>query len=184
MIEVVEKFEFEWVKEFCDQFVYIELMMEKQKMIMNDFLDCDVFVYVYDKGWMCVQVFFICQGKLIECDVSMFLMYQEVDEEFLIYIGQFYFKNNYFLFKEILVFDSVDRDMISEFLEIVVYQLKKGLKKELFLFVYKNVKIVLWEKFLLIEWDEEWLIGAVEWFGEVLNIYMLYWIEVFDNFNI
>lgn len=50
--------------------------------------------------------------------------------------------------------------------------------------VYKNVKIVLKEKFFLIEWDEECLIGVVYKFGEVLNIYILYRIEVFDNLNI
>ena len=37
----------------------------------------------YDKGWMCVQVFFIRQGKLIERDVSMFPIYNEPEEGFL-----------------------------------------------------------------------------------------------------
>ena len=44
----------------------------------------------YDKGWMCVQVFFVRQGKLIERDVSMFPVYDEPEEEFLTYLGQFY----------------------------------------------------------------------------------------------
>lgn len=75
---------------------------------------------------------FIRQGKLIERDVSMFPMYQEADEEFLTFIGQFYSKNNHFLPKEILVPDSVDRDMITELLETAVHQPKKGPKKSCF----------------------------------------------------
>ncbi len=45
-------------------------------MTMTDFTDRDVFGYAFDKGWMCVQVFFIRQGKLIERDVSMFPVLQ------------------------------------------------------------------------------------------------------------
>ena len=41
-------------------------------MMTNDFTDRDVFGFAYDKGWMCVQVFFVRQGKLIERDVSLF----------------------------------------------------------------------------------------------------------------
>ncbi len=123
-------------------------------MTMNDLLDRDVFAYAYDKGWMCVQVFFIRQGKLIERDVSMFPMYQEADEEFLTFIGQFYSKNNHFLPKEILVPDSVDRDMITELLETAVHQPKKARKRGALL-AHKNAKIALREKFSLIERDEE-----------------------------
>ena len=41
-------------------------------MTLTDLLDRDVFGYSVDKGWMCVQVFFIRQGKLIEREVSLF----------------------------------------------------------------------------------------------------------------
>ncbi|UTY65262.1 excinuclease ABC subunit UvrC [Bacillus velezensis] len=184
MAEAAEKLEFERAKEFRDQLAHIESTMEKQKMTMNDLLDRDVFAYAYDKGWMCVQVFFIRQGKLIERDVSMFPMYQEADEEFLTFIGQFYSKNNHFLPKEILVPDSVDRDMIGELLETAVHQPKKGPKKELLLLAHKNAKIALREKFSLIERDEERSIGATERLGEALNIYTPHRIEAFDNSNI
>ncbi|MBT2574187.1 excinuclease ABC subunit UvrC [Bacillus sp. ISL-51] len=184
MTEAAEKLEFERAKEFRDQLTHIESTMEKQKMTMNDLVDRDVFAYAYDKGWMCVQVFFIRQGKLIERDVSMFPMYQEADEEFLTFIGQFYSKNNHFLPKEILVPDSVDQDMIEQLLETGVHQPKKGPKKELLMLAHKNAKIALREKFSLIERDEERSIGAAEGLGEALNIYTPHRIEAFDNSNI
>ncbi|EHL2577187.1 excinuclease ABC subunit C, partial [Listeria monocytogenes] len=90
MQEAAENMEFEKAGEFRDQINAIETTMEKQKMTMNDFVDRDVFGYAIDKGWMCVQVFFIRQGKLIERDVSQFPFYNDADEDFLTFIGQFY----------------------------------------------------------------------------------------------
>ncbi|HBI2243776.1 TPA: excinuclease ABC subunit C, partial [Listeria monocytogenes] len=83
MQEAAENMEFEKAGEFRDQINAIETTMEKQKMTMNDFVDRDVFGYAIDKGWMCVQVFFIRQGKLIERDVSQFPFYNDADEDFL-----------------------------------------------------------------------------------------------------
>lgn len=184
MQEAAEQLEFERAKELRDQIAYIDSTMEKQKMTMSDLSDRDVFAYAYDKGWMCVQVFFIRQGKLIERDVSLFPMYQDPEEEFLTFMGQFYAKNNHFLPKEILVPDSVDQEMIEQLLETNVHQPKKGKKKDLLLLANQNAKIALKEKFSLIERDEERSIGAVKQLGDALNIYMPYRIEAFDNSNI
>lgn len=184
MQEAAEQLEFERAKELRDQIAYIDSTMEKQKMTMSDLSDRDVFAYAYDKGWMCVQVFFIRQGKLIERDVSLFPMYQDPEEEFLTFMGQFYAKNNHFLPKEILVPDSVDQEMIEQLLETNVHQPKKGKKKDLLLLAHQNAKIALKEKFSLIERDEERSIGAVKQLGDALNIYMPYRIEAFDNSNI
>ncbi|WP_281201219.1 excinuclease ABC subunit UvrC [Bacillus altitudinis] len=184
MQEAAEQLEFERAKELRDQIAYIDSTMEKQKMTMSDLSDRDVFAYAYDKGWMCVQVFFIRQGKLIERDVSLFPMYQDPEEEFLTFMGQFYEKNNHFLPKEILVPDSVDQELIEQLLETNVHQPKKGKKKDLLLLAHQNAKIALKEKFSLIERDEERTIGAVEQLGDALNIYMPYRIEAFDNSNI
>lgn len=184
MQEAAEQLQFERAKELRDQIAYIDSTMEKQKMTMSDLSDRDVFAYAYDKGWMCVQVFFIRQGKLIERDVSLFPMYQDPEEEFLTFMGQFYEKNNHFLPKEILVPDSVDQEMIEQLLETNVHQPKKGKKKDLLLLAHQNAKIALKEKFSLIERDEERTIGAVKQLGDALNIYMPYRIEAFDNSNI
>ncbi|MDA7027144.1 excinuclease ABC subunit UvrC [Bacillus sp. CLL-7-23] len=184
MMEASEQLQFERAKEYRDQIAHIESIMEKQKMTMNDLVDRDVFAYSYDKGWMCVQVFFVRQGKLIERDVSMFPLYREAEEEFLTFIGQFYSKNNHFIPKEILVPASVDKEMIEALLEANVRQPKRGAKKDLLLLAHKNAKLALKEKFSLIERDEERTIGAIEKLGKALNIYTPYRIEAFDNSNI
>lgn len=184
MLQASEALDFERAKEYRDQINYIETLMEKQKMVLNDFVDRDVFAYYFDKGWMCVQVFFIRQGNLIERDVSIFPLYREPEEEFLTFLGQFYSKNNHFLPKEILLPDDVDDQLVRELLGVQVVQPKKGKKKDLVQLAFKNAKIALKEKFSLIERDEERTIKAIENLGKKLKIPTPYRIEAFDNSNI
>ena len=141
-------------------------------------------VMLFDKGWMCVQVFFIRQGKLIERDVSMFPLYNEPEEEILTYLGQFYTKANHFKPKEILVPDTVDVDMAEELLNVKVLKPQRGQKKELLKLANKNAQIALAEKFSLIERDEERSIKAVERLGQEMGIFIPHRIEAFDNSNI
>jgi excinuclease ABC subunit C len=184
MLKAAEALEFERAKEYRDQIAAIEAIMEKQKMMMNDFVNRDVFGYAYDKGWMCVQVFFIRQGKLIERDVSIFPMYRDADEEFLTFLGQFYTKTNHLKPKEIILPLDIDGELAEQLLETTVVQPKKGKKKELVDLACKNASIALKEKFYLIERDEERTIKAVENLGKKLGIPTPHRIEAFDNSNI
>ncbi|MGN4424139.1 excinuclease ABC subunit C [Bacillus cereus group sp. MYBK30-1] len=184
MYEASEKLEFERAKELRDQIAHIDAIMEKQKMIMSDLVDRDVFGYAVDKGWMCVQVFFVRKGKLIERDVSMFPIYDEPEEGFLTFIGQFYENSSHFKPKEIVVPGSIDSELVERFLEVEATQPKRGKKKDLVELASKNAKIALEEKFYLIERDEERTIKAVDNLGKQLGIETPYRIEAFDNSNI
>lgn len=184
MMEAAEALDFERAKEYRDKINAIETTMEKQKMTMQDFVDRDVFGYAVDKGWMCVQVFFIRQGKLIERDVSMFPFYDEPEEEMLTFLGQFYDRVNHFKPKEILLPKELDGDLVKELLEVKVVQPVRGQKKELVELATKNAKVALSEKFSLIERDEERTIKAIEKLGKAMGIYTPYRIEAFDNSNI
>lgn len=184
MEEAAENLEFERAKEYRDHIAHIDATMEKQKMISTDFTDRDVFGYAVDKGWMCVQVFFVRQGKLIERDVSMFPLFDEPEEEFLTFLGQFYEQENHIKPKEVLLPASIDLDLASELLTVKVLQPQRGAKKDLLKLANKNAKNALKEKFSLIERDEERTIKAVENLGEILGIYTPHRIEAFDNSNI
>lgn len=162
----------------------IEATMEKQKMEMNDFVDRDVFGYAYDKGWMCVQVFFIRQGKLIERDVSLFPIYNEPEEDFLTFLGQFYSKQHHFVPKEVMLPINIDVQVAEELLQTNVLQPQRGKKKQLVDLADKNAKVALGEKFQLIERDESRTIKAVENLGKILGILTPHRIEAFDNSNI
>ncbi|MCB5933437.1 excinuclease ABC subunit UvrC [Caldibacillus thermoamylovorans] len=184
MMEASEALDFERAKEYRDKISAIETTMEKQKMTMQDFVDRDVFGYAVDKGWMCVQVFFIRQGKLIERDVSMLPFYDDPEEEMLTFLGQFYEKPNHFKPKEILLSKEVDGELAKELLGVKIIQPARGQKKELVQLATKNATAALKEKFYLIERDEERTIKAIEKLGQEMGIYPPYRIEAFDNSNI
>ncbi|MGV2938001.1 excinuclease ABC subunit UvrC [Mesobacillus sp. LC4] len=184
MAAAAEELDFERAKEFRDKIAHIEATMEKQKMTTTDFTDRDVFGYAVDKGWMCVQVFFIRQGKLIEREVSMFPIHNEPEEDILTYLGQFYSKNEHFKPKEVLVPEGVDLELAEGLLEVKVLKPQRGKKKELVHLASKNAGIALKEKFSLIERDEERTIKAVENLGQQMGIYTPHRIESFDNSNI
>ena len=184
MHAAAEALDFERAKEYRDKIAHIEITMEKQKMMSTDFTDRDIFGYAYDKGWMCVQVFFVRQGKLIERDVSLFPIYDEPEEEILTYLGQFYTKPNHFKPKEILVSEAVDGEMAEKLLQVKVIHPKRGQKKDMLQLANKNASIALQEKFSLIDRDEERTIKAVENLGQRLGIYTPHRIEAFDNSNI
>lgn len=184
MTQYAEQLEFEKAKEYRDLIQHIEAVMEKQKMVMQDSTNRDVFGYHFDKGWMCVQVFFIRQGKLIERDVSLFPFYNDPKEAFVSYIARFYSHSNHIKPKEILVPVGTDYKLLTEVLEVNTRTPFRGKKKDLVELAMENAKIALNEKFSLIEQDEERTIKAVEKLGEILHIETPHRIEAFDNSNI
>ena len=178
MEKAAENMEFEKAAEYRDQIRAIETIMTRQKMTNTDLLDRDVFGYAIDKGWMCVQVFFVRQGKLIERDVSMFPFYNEAEEDFLTYIGQFYQENEHFIPKEVLIPDTIDKPSVEALLDTKVLQPKRGEKKKLVELANKNASVALNERFDLIARKQERTIGAVERIPTPIRI------ESFDNSNI
>ncbi|HBC7235604.1 TPA: excinuclease ABC subunit UvrC [Enterococcus faecalis] len=176
--------EFEKAAEFRDQIKAIETVMTRQKMTNVDLIDRDVFGYAVDKGWMCVQVFFVRQGKLIERDVSIFPFYDDASEAFLTFIGQFYQENEHFVPKEVLIPDDIDKESVEALLATKVLQPQRGEKKKLVKLASKNAAVALNEKFDLIVRKQERTIGAVEKLGNAMNIPAPIRIEAFDNSNI
>lgn len=184
MNQAAADMEFEKAAEYRDQIKAIETVMTKQKMTTTDLIDRDIFGYATDKGWMCVQVFFVRQGKLIERDVSMFPFYNAAEEDFLTYIGQFYQENEHFIPKEVLIPDNIDKPSVEALLATKVLQPQRGEKKKLVKLAGKNAQVALNEKFDLIGRSEARTIGAVEKLGDAMNIPAPIRIEAFDNSNI
>ena len=181
MLDAAEKLEFERAKEIRDLMSHIDSVMQKQKIITDDLSNRDVFGYAVEKGWMCVQVFFVRQGKLIERDVSIFPIYDEPEEEFLTFIGRFYDQPNHLLPKEIFIPTNIDNALLEKLLNIKVLIPKRGPKKELVDLATKNAKIAVHEKFQLIERQEERTVGACEALGNAMHIPTPIRIEAFDN---
>ncbi|GFH39718.1 excinuclease ABC subunit UvrC [Pseudolactococcus insecticola] len=177
-------FEFEKAAEYRDLVKSIGTLRTKQRVMNQDLQDRDVFGYAVDKGWMCVQVFFVRQGKLIQRDVNLFPYYNDADEDFLTYVGQFYKENEHFIPKEIFIPSDIDLESVRALTQTKVYQPSRGEKKQLVNLATKNARVSLQQKFDLAEKSIEKTRGAVENLGSMMNIPTPHRIESFDNSNI
>lgn len=184
MLHESEALRFERAQELRDQITHIEAVMEQQKVSLNEKIDIDIFGYSYNKGWMCIQVFYVRLGKLLERDVSIFPFYSEAEDAFLSFIGQFYLHKRNIKPKQILVPIGTKAEMLQELLHVDVHTPYRGSKRELVELAEKNANIALDERFSLIEMDEERTIKAVERLGDILHIEAPRRIEAFDNSNI
>jgi excinuclease ABC subunit C len=185
MLNAAENLEFEKAKEYRDQVQAIDALMIKQNVTLADLLDRDIFGYSVDKGWMCIQVLHIRQGKLIERNVSIFPYYGEELEDFLSYLTQFYLGDQVKP-KEVFVPDmeEIDVDSLQQLLGIKVYAPKRGDKKKLVDMAEENARISLEEKFQLIARDQSRTIQAIDNLGSLLGVGTPRRIEAFDNSNI
>lgn len=93
MLEAAESLEFERARELRDQILNIDAVIEQQKITTSDNVDRDVFGFAVEKGWMCVQVLYMRQGKMIERHASVFPYYGEEYDDFLSYVTQYYSEN-------------------------------------------------------------------------------------------
>ncbi|WP_159886398.1 excinuclease ABC subunit UvrC [Paenibacillus puerhi] len=93
MQEASEELNFERAKEMRDQIMHIDAVMEKQKITTTDKMDRDVFGFAVDKGWMCVQILYMRQGKLIERHATMFPYYGQPYDDFISFVTQYYSDN-------------------------------------------------------------------------------------------
>ena len=184
MAGAAQAMEFEKAAEYRDLIQSIGTLRTKQRVMAKDLQNRDVFGYYADKGWMCVQVFFVRQGKLIERDVNLFPYYNDPDEDFLTYIGQFYQEKSHLKPNEILIPADIDEEAVQAMVDTKVLKPQRGEKKQLVNLAIKNARVSLQQKFDLLERSIEKTQGAIENLGQLLNIPTPVRIESFDNSNI
>ena len=184
MALAAQSMEFERAAEYRDLIQAIGTLRTKQRVMAKDLQNRDVFGYYVDKGWMCVQVFFVRQGKLIERDVNLFPYYNDPDEDFLTYVGQFYQEKSHLVPNEILIPKDIDEEAIKALVDTKVLKPQRGEKKQLVNLAIKNARVSLEQKFNLLEKSVEKTQGAIENLGRLLQIPTPVRIESFDNSNI
>ena len=184
MALAAQSMEFERAAEYRDLIQAIGTLRTKQRVMAKDLQNRDVFGYYVDKGWMCVQVFFVRQGKLIERDVNLFPYYNDPDEDFLTYVGQFYQEKSHLVPNEILIPQDIDEEAINALVDTKVLKPQRGEKKQLVNLAIKNARVSLEQKFNLLEKSVEKTQGAIENLGRLLQIPTPVRIESFDNSNI
>ena len=184
MAAAAQTMEFERAAEYRDLIQAIGTLRTKQRVMAKDLQNRDVFGYHVDKGWMCVQVFFVRQGKLIKRDVNLFPYYNDPDEDFLTYVGQFYQEKSHLVPNEVLIPQDIDEEAVKALVDTKILKPQRGEKKQLVNLAIKNARVSLEQKFNLLEKSVEKTQGAIENLGRLLQIPTPVRIESFDNSNI
>lgn len=176
--------EYERAAEIRDQLHYIEVTVEKQKIISNDKTPRDLFNFYMDKGWLSIQVFFIRQARLMKREKRLFPIVDTAVEEMTSFILQFYNRRNNILPREILLPAGLPNKEISEILGVPVRTPERGEKRDLMDMAAENARLTLDEKFRLLEMDQSKTTGAMKEITDALGLPPAHKIEAFDHSHI
>lgn len=181
MQQAAEQLEYERAGEIRDQIRYVEMTVERQKIISNDNTPRDLFGFYMDKGWISIQVFFIRQARLMKREKRLFPCIDTPEDELASFILQFYNQKNRILPKEILVPETIDKEILADILQTPVRTPKRGAKRELLDLASQNAQLVLEEKFRLLELDDRKTTGAMKEITDALGLPVGHRIEAFDH---
>ncbi len=179
MYESSNNLNFERAIEYKEMLEYIDKVLEKQKISLNDNVTRDVINYYVKNGYVSFQVLHLRDGRINMRDGEVFPLIDDASDFVSYYVTSFYDKHE--VPKEILVGKDFDSELLSKVLNTKVLIPQKGIKKKLTNMAYKNAKIVLDERFELIVRDERRTFDANETLGKLIGIPNLKRIETFDN---
>ena len=179
MKEASDNLNFERAIEYKEMLEYIDKVLEKQKISLNDGISRDVINYYVKNDYLSVQILNLRDGRINNRAGDIFPIVGEIDEILTYYVTSYYQKNE--IPKEILVSSDFDIELLSSVLNTKVLIPQKGIKKDLILMASDNAKVVLEEKFELIMKDDRRTFYANEKLGELIGIPNLKRIETFDN---
>ena len=184
MNKAASDLEYERAAEIRDQLHYIEVTVEKQKIISNDKTPRDLFNFYMDKGWLSIQIFFIRQARLMKREKQLFPIVDTAVEEMTSFILQFYNRRNNILPRELLLPAGLPNKEISEILGIPVRTPERGEKRDLLAMAAENARLTLDEKFRLLEMDKGKTTGAMKEITDALGLPVGHKIEAFDHSHI
>lgn len=184
MEKAAANLEFERAAELRDQLKYVAMTVEKQKIISNDNTPRDVIGYYMDKGWLSLQIFSIRQARLMKREKRLFPCVDMPEAEMTSFILQLYQQRNRIKPKELLVPASLDAAMLGDLLGIPVRTPVRGQKRSLLEMAQKNSRLVLEEKFRLLELDNRKTVGAMDELMDVLQLPHGHRIEALDHSHI
>lgn len=180
MMKASDDLNFEKAQEVHELIKSIEHTTASQNVMFKDKKDRDVFGYYFDKGYICIQGFFLRSGKIIERALSIAPIVEEVEEAFISYILQYYEHNP--LPQEVLLPQGLAIDL-SEFLDCDVHVPVRGEKKKLVDMVFDNAKNAHINKFELVKRKDDEKEEAMKQLSSLLGK-DIHTIEIYDNSHI
>ena len=171
-----EDLEFELAAKYRDDFLSIQKVQEKQRMVTQRG-DMDVLGMAIDGPMACIQLFFIRSGRLLGRE-NYFVQHEGDSPELVMmeFIKQYY-GGSTFIPKELLLpMDSVDRELFSEWFssmkgqQVEVSVPQRGYKKDLIKMAEENAQNFLAERRRQWQYTIDKAGGAVKKLAEVLDL--------------
>ncbi len=171
---------FELAKELKEELEYINIISEKQYIVLNDYVNRDIIGIYYTNNSLSINILFIRNGKLLESHNKIIDIVSSLDEDLSNYIGMFY--KNHEIPKEILIYKPFEGlEVLEDVYDMNIIIPEKGKKKELVNMACNNAKIFFERESKLIDNKNKRTKDVNNELGKVLNINNLSRIELFDN---
>ena len=177
-----ETLNYEMAKELTDELNYINIILDRQKVELHDFVNRDIVGYFIDKGHIGINILFIRNNKLIGSHNEILTIKIDPNEELNDYVLNFYTRHE--VPKEILVDNVFNKEILSELIETNFVVPEKGIKKKILNMAEVNAKIYLENEIKTYERNEMRSTTANEELAKLLNIDNLRRIDAFDNSNL
>ena len=177
-----ETLNFELALELKKELDYINIVLDKQKITLQDLTNRDVVGTYFQNGYISVQILFLRNGKIVGGHTDIFPVVEDYQSDMEQYLELFYARHE--IPKEILVQSETETDILKTYFENKIVVPLKGQKKDLVNMALENAKINFEQEFEILKKKEDQTEGANETLKEILHLPLLDRIDLFDNSNL
>lgn len=177
-----ETLNFELALELKKELDYINIVLDKQKITLQDLTNRDVVGTYFQNGYISVQILFLRNGKIVGGHTDIFPVVEDFQSDMEQYLELFYARHE--IPKEILVQSETETDILKTYFENKIVVPLKGQKKDLVNMAIQNAKINFEQEFEILKKKEDQTEGANETLKEILHLPLLDRIDLFDNSNL
>lgn len=174
-----EALQFELAQEYRDLIEKLKGLAERQNITLTDFADRDVLGYATTTDQLCVQIFYLRQGKLLARDSFVFPYYSEPEEAFISFVAQFYSENS--LQPQEILLPACDATALARLFPVNIP--KRGQKRDLVELASTNAQTLLHDEVTLETRHLDEIKQALDTLAQSLNIPGVSLIEAFDISN-
>ncbi len=182
MAKYSESLNFELALELKKELDYINIVLDKQKITLQDLTNRDIVGTFFQNGYISVQILFLRNGKIVGGHTDIFPVIEDFQSDMEQYLELFYTRHE--IPKEICLQKEVQTPLLDTYFENKLFVPLKGQKKELVEMANQNAKLNFEQEFEILKRKEEQTEGANDALKQILNLPILDRIDLFDNSNL
>ncbi|MHB1651173.1 MAG: excinuclease ABC subunit UvrC [Desulfitobacteriaceae bacterium] len=179
MLSASEALHFERAQEYRNLIQDLKRLTQKQNITLTDFVDRDVIGYATNDEQICIQIFYLRQGKLLARDSFLFPYYEEPEEALISFLAQFYTENP--VWPQEILLPPCDSSLIARLFPIIIP--KRGQKRELVELATTNAQTILHDEVTLEARRLDQVKEALSGLAKSIEIPKVSLIEAFDISN-